>query len=148
MQNQPASAPTVSIAQIHRNAKFRLTVLSFGISFFFIFTACLFYNHLWFSIPAMTIAIYLMYRTIVVRKQLCAIEMNGDALIISGSQSSTVTDIKSIRRIRSTKIGRQKITRVSFHLDGDERSVMLLTSLQDSPGRILTELKKKKKADL
>ncbi len=123
-------------------------MISFSLSFLFACTSFLFLPYFWVSIPSILAASILFQRTIRVRKQLCAMEVNGDALIISGGESDTITDIKSIRRIRSTKIGRQKITQVNFKLDGTERKVMLLTPREDSPGRILTELKKKKKADL
>ena len=123
-------------------------MISFSLSFLLACTSFLFLPYFWVSIPSILAASILFQRTIRVRKQLCAMEVNGDALIISGGQSDTITDIKSIRTIRSTKIGKQKITQVNFKLDGTERKVMLLTPREDSPGRILTELKKKKKADL
>jgi hypothetical protein len=148
MQNQPALSPTISIAQIHKKAKFRLSMISYGLSCLLALNALLFVTHIWFSLPLFLAAMILFQRTIRVRKQLCAMEVNGDALIISGGQSDTITDIKSIRKIRSTRIGRQKITQVHFKLDGTERKVMLLTPREDSPGRILSELKKNKKADL
>lgn len=123
-------------------------MISFSLSFLLACTSFLFLPYFWVSIPSILAAFILFQRTIQVRKQLCAMEVNGDTLIISGGQSDTITDIKSIRTIRSTKIGKQKITQVNFKLDGTERKVMLLTPREDSPGRILTELKKKKKADL
>ena len=144
MQNQPANTPTIPIAQIHKNAKFRLSLFAYSLSFMLAFNAVVFIQYLWLSLPLFLFSIILLQRTNRVRKQLCAMELSGDALIITGGQIDTITDIKSIRRIRSTKIGRQKFTQVHFKLDGTERKVILLTSKEDSPGRLLAEIKKEK----
>ena len=116
MQNQPANSPTIPIAQIHKNAKFRLSLLASSLSFLLAFSSIVFIHFIWLSLPLFFSSIVLLQRTTRVRKQLCAMEVSGDALIISGGQNDTVTDIKSIRRIRSTKIGRQKFTQVHFKI--------------------------------
>jgi len=148
MRNQQATLPIFSIAQIRKNAKFRLTLMACTVSALLTIIAVIFLDYLLICIPAFCLAAILIERTIRIRKQLCAMDINGDALIISSKQTSTITDIKSIRRIRSTKIGGQKLTSVDFKLDGTNRSVILMSSSEESPGRVLSDLKKKKKADL
>ncbi|MEY4605169.1 MAG: hypothetical protein RIT43_2461 [Bacteroidota bacterium] len=74
-------------------------------------------------------------------------EVRGNMLIISDGKNSTVTSFKSIKKISTKRLLNRKLTFVDYHLDGKMQSVILLSPIHQSPGTMLTELKKKK-ADL
>lgn len=81
------------------------------------------------------------------RKKFREMEVRGNMLIIPDGKNSTVTSFKSIKKIRTKRLLNRKLTFVDYHLDGKMQSVILISPIHQSPGTMLTELKKKK-ADL
>lgn len=81
------------------------------------------------------------------RKRFRELEVQGNILIISDGKDSIITSFKGIKKITSKKLLNRKFTFVDFHLDGKNHSIVLISPIQQSPGKLLTELKKKK-ADL
>ena len=92
-------------------------------------------------------SLFLLLWGLTLRKKFGEIELRGNLLIVSYAKNSTVTTLKSLKKIYSKRLLNRKLTFVIFYLDGKEYSVVLITPIHHSPGKILTELKNKK-ADL
>jgi hypothetical protein len=145
MKDHQVVLPTITIALIRKHIKLRLTMIAYILCILLVLAAMYYLHNLWISLPLFCLSLVIFQRTIRFRKQLCAMEVIGNTLIISDKSVNTVADIKSIRRIRSTRIGRHKFTSVDFKIDGTNKRVILMSSNAESPGNILSDMKKKEK---
>jgi hypothetical protein len=78
-----------------------------------------------------------------IKNQLSDLDARGDTLLISTRKSTFVTSIESLISIRSKNLGPKKLTSVHFNLDGKDHRILLLTPKKISPGKKLTQIKKK-----
>jgi hypothetical protein len=61
-------------------------------------------------------------------KTISSAAIKGDSLILKNSQNQNcVTSIKSIRKMKTKRIGKTTITSIQFHLDGSKRKAILLS---------------------
>lgn len=61
-------------------------------------------------------------------KSISSAAIKGDSLILKNSQNQNcITSVKSIRKMKSKRIGRTTVTSIQFHLDGSKRKAILLS---------------------
>jgi hypothetical protein len=105
-----------------------------------------FYNAWLFVLLIVTLLLLVLW-AYSFRKRFREIELRDNFLIISDGKSHIVTTLGSIKHIRTRRILFRKLTFVRFKLDGKNHKIILISPTHHSPGKLLTELKKKK-ADL
>ena len=135
------------IAQLRKKD---LLIFTYSISSFVVLTvgvAVFYFYNTWLFVFLMITLLLLVLWAYLFRKRFREMELRDNFLIISNGESNLVTTLGSIKHIRTRRILFRKLTFVRFKLDGKNHKIILISPTHHSPGKLLTELKKKK-ADL
>lgn len=124
----------IEISSFHRKRKLLLLSIVTSLVFIHCALAFKFYPSI---LPILTISLSFITLTkivLTIDKSISSAAIKGDSLILKNSQNQNcVTSVKSIRKMKSKRIGRTTVTSIQFHLDGSKRKAFLLS---DSSGVI------------
>jgi hypothetical protein len=118
----------VEISSFHRKRKLLLLgILSSSV----VIHCALALNFYPSMLPLLTILfsfIILAKIVLTIDKSISCAAIKGDSLILKNTQNQNcVTSVKSIRKMKSKRIGRTTVTSIHFHLDGSKRKAILLS---------------------
>lgn len=118
----------IEISSFHKKRK----LLLLGIVTSLVFIHCaLAFNFYPSILPLLTISFSFITLTkivLTIDKSISSAAIKGDSLILKNSQNQNcVTSVKSIRKMKSKRIGRTTVTSIQFHLDGSKRKAILLS---------------------